>query len=189
MQCATSVPDDDSTHEHAQMTTRRRCRRPVGRPACALGTWRMLVRNRSPSAKYIEQCGRVLHVAALRAACEQHQFQIFCAGNWERAQTTQHLNSCNHKKSVSSLVRLHVSHERRDKTIKMSYVALAQANLPCICRGTSGQPCLVAHRSLGQLHRNNEHTEGPMRPLARTTTQPHETENCHQRENSRPPWN
>ena len=32
----------------------------------------MLVRNRSPSAKYIEQHGRVLHVAALHAACEQH---------------------------------------------------------------------------------------------------------------------
>ena len=99
MQCATSVPDDDSTHEHAQMTTRTRRRRPVGGPACALGTWRMLVRNRYPSAKDIEQCGRVIHVAALHAAYEQHQFQIFCAGNWERAQTTQHLNSCNHKKA------------------------------------------------------------------------------------------
>ena len=42
----------------------------------------MLVRNRSPSAKYIEQYGRVLHVAALHAACEQHPFQIFCAGQF-----------------------------------------------------------------------------------------------------------
>ena len=77
-----SVPDDESTHEHAQMTTRTRRRRPVGRPACALGTWRMLVRNRSPSAKYMEQYGRVLHVAALHAACEQHPFQICCAGQF-----------------------------------------------------------------------------------------------------------
>ena len=51
------------------------------------------------------------------------------------------------QKSASSLVRLHVSHDKREKNIKLSYVALVQANLPWICRQTSGQPCLMAHKS------------------------------------------